>query len=81
MEITKAGLVVSSSSDNLAQGVVVAIPMDPVVVNVPAEDVVAFPPTQRLEDTDKFVVEAPPLKVESPATASEPVKLAADDIV
>ena len=40
---------------------------------LPLEVVVALPPIQRLEETERLVVEAPPLSDERPVTVRVPV--------
>ena len=49
-------------------GDVVPMPTLPFVVKVPFEVVVALPPIHELPDIDRFVVEAPPFKEDSPET-------------
>ena len=53
------------------------MPISPFVVKFPFELVVAFPPTQKLFDTESCVVEAPPDNVDSAATDNvlAPVRL------
>jgi len=66
-------------TESLEYGVEVPMPMEPFVVKVPFEVVVALPPTQRLFETERLVVEAL-VNVETPETESVPVavRLAAE---
>lgn len=43
------------------EGDVVPMPTVPFVVKLPLDVVVALPPTQRLEEAERFVVEALPM--------------------
>ena len=60
------------ASWRVANGVVVPTPMRPLVVKFPFDVVVALPPTQRLLEMERLVVEAL-TKVETPVTESVPV--------
>ena len=59
-----------------SMGDVVPIPMLPFVVKVPAEEVVALPPTQRFPEMERLVVEAFP-SVVRPVTFSVEVAVIA----
>ena len=67
-------------TDKASQGEVVPMPTLPLVVKVPAEVVVALPPTQREFEMERSEVLAFP-NVESPATSNVPVKLAEEEMV